>query len=243
MKHLIHLLLILCICHFSAAQDTDVTAQHEAAKKRFESAKQDFLNEQFAAVVKYYEEEIEKQDYTRFETYKMAAESYKKLAINNPEDSASYLNAAKQAYDEAAKWHGKMYTEEKWDSYEISENDQSEVFAMVDQKPEFPGGDAAMYRFLGQQIDYPSEARRQGIEGKVLVQFIVNKDGSLDAIRAISEIGGGCDEEAVRVISNSPNWTPGKINGEPVYVRMVLPVFFRLYVSTPKKKKKKKRRG
>jgi len=75
---------------------------------------------------------------------------------------------------------------------------------------------------------YPVQARRMGIEGRVFVQFVVQKDGSLQEIQVIKGIGAGCDEEAVRVIKKSKNWKPGKQRGRAVKVRMIIPIVFRL---------------
>ena len=108
------------------------------------------------------------------------------------------------------------------------EEEVDEIFTIVEDKPTFPGGDGAMYKYLGKSIDYPSQARRMGIEGRVFVQFIVGKDGSIRDVQAIKGIGAGCDEEAVRVIKKMPKWSPGKQRGRAVQVRMVLPVFFKL---------------
>lgn len=108
------------------------------------------------------------------------------------------------------------------------EEEVEQIFTIVEDKPQFPGGDAAMYKYLGKSIDYPSQARRMGIEGRVFVQFIVGKDGTIRDVQAIKGIGAGCDEEAVRVIKKMPKWKPGKQRGRPVQVRMVLPVFFKL---------------
>lgn len=109
-----------------------------------------------------------------------------------------------------------------------AEEEVDEIFTIVEDKPTFPGGDGAMYKYLGKSIDYPSQARRMGIEGRVFVQFIVGKDGAIREVQAIKGIGAGCDEEAVRVIKAMPKWKPGKQRGRPVQVRMVLPVFFKL---------------
>jgi periplasmic protein TonB len=84
------------------------------------------------------------------------------------------------------------------------------------------------YSLVGQNIKYPKSARRLGIEGRVFIQFIVEKDGSLSDIKCIKGIGGGCDEEAERVISLSKKWTPGKQRGKIVKQKMVLPIMFKL---------------
>ncbi len=84
------------------------------------------------------------------------------------------------------------------------------------------------YRFIAKNMKYPNQARRMGIEGKVFVQFVVNKEGEVINVKTLKGIGGGCDEEAERVISLSPKWKPGKQGARRVSVRMVLPVYFNL---------------
>lgn len=101
-----------------------------------------------------------------------------------------------------------------------------EVFILVEEAPSFPGGMDAFYRYVGENIGYPKSAREEGITGRVYVQFIVEKDGSLSDIKTVKGIGGGCDEEAVRVIANAPEFIPGKQRGKAVRVRMVLPIIF-----------------
>ena len=77
-------------------------------------------------------------------------------------------------------------------------------------------------------LEYPDQARKMGIEGKVFVQFVVDKDGSITEVKAIKGIEAGCDDEAVRVLENSPVWIPGRQNGQPVKVRMILPITFKI---------------
>ena len=83
-------------------------------------------------------------------------------------------------------------------------------------------------RFLYSHMRYPDVARRMGIEGRVFVQFVVERDGSLTDLNIVKGLGAGCDEETIRVMKLVPNFTPGKQRGNPVRVKMVLPVFFRL---------------
>jgi TonB family protein len=112
-----------------------------------------------------------------------------------------------------------------------SGNDVSEdfnVYRSVDETAAPNGGLAAFYSFIGQNIRYPMDARRKGIEGKVFVEFVVERDGLLTKIKTIKGIGGGCDEEAERIIKLSPNWIPGKLKGVPVRQKMVLPISFKL---------------
>ena len=103
-----------------------------------------------------------------------------------------------------------------------------EIFMVVEDQPEPQGGIQAFYEYVGKNMKYPSQARRMGIEGKVFVQFVVDKDGTITQVQAIKGIGAGCDEEAVRVLQNAPKWKPGKQRGRPVRVRMVLPITFKL---------------
>lgn len=109
-----------------------------------------------------------------------------------------------------------------------AEEKVEEIFLVVEDKPEPIGGLAAFYDFLGQNIDYPEQARRVGISGRVFVEFVVEKDGSITRAHVVKGIGGGCDEEAVRVVNMAPKWKPGMQRGRPVKVRMTVPVFFKL---------------
>jgi protein TonB len=106
--------------------------------------------------------------------------------------------------------------------------ENGEVFTVVEKTALPVGGMPALYDLIGKNMQYPVEARRKNVEGKVFVQFIVNKDGSLSDFTVLKGIGEGCDEEAVRALSLSPNWTPGKQNGVAVKQRMVLPITFNL---------------
>ncbi|MEQ9426569.1 MAG: energy transducer TonB [Cyclobacteriaceae bacterium] len=103
-----------------------------------------------------------------------------------------------------------------------------EIFTIVEDQPEPKGGMGAFYQYVSKNLNYPNQARRMGIEGKVFVQFVVDKDGTLRDVQAVKGIGAGCDEEAVRVISGAPKWKPGKQRGKPVKVRMILPITFKL---------------
>ena len=99
---------------------------------------------------------------------------------------------------------------------------------IIEEQPAPVGGMPAFKQFLKKNLKYPNQARRMGIEGKVFVQFIVDRDGSLNDIKVLKGIGAGCDEEAVRVLKKHPKWSPGKQRGRPVKVRMVIPIFFKL---------------
>lgn len=103
-----------------------------------------------------------------------------------------------------------------------------EVFTIVEQTASPKGGMVAFYEYLGGNLSYPTDARRAGIQGRVFIEFVVNKDGSLSDLRILKGIGGGCDEEALRIVSASPAWNPGMQKGNPVRQRMVLPIIFKL---------------
>jgi protein TonB len=108
----------------------------------------------------------------------------------------------------------------------VPEEKAEEVFLIVENAPEPKMGMAAFMEYLYQNINYPQQAIRLGIQGKVFVQFIVNSDGTLTEFKVIRGIGAGCDEEALRVLQNAEPWNPGKQRGRPVRVRMVIPIHF-----------------
>lgn len=103
-----------------------------------------------------------------------------------------------------------------------------EIFTFVEEYPEFPGGDKALREYILNNIKYPEVARTSGITGTVYVQFVVEKDGSISDVKVVRGIGGGCDEEAVRVVKSMPRWKPGKQRGQPVRVYFTLPIEFKL---------------
>lgn len=110
----------------------------------------------------------------------------------------------------------------------VVDDEQPEVYNVVEVDPEFPGGIEALYKYLAENITYPQQAKDSGIQGRVYVTFVVEKDGSITGAKVLRGIGGGCDEEALRVVNAMPKWTPGKQLGEPVRVQFNLPVVFKL---------------
>jgi len=116
------------------------------------------------------------------------------------------------------------------DEEAMPEERADEIFTIVEEQPAPVGGMQAFYDFVSKNLKYPSLASRSGIEGRVFVQFVVEKDGDLTDIQVVKGIGGGCDEEAARVLALAPNWQPGKQRGEPVRVRMILPIMFKLTI-------------
>ncbi len=102
------------------------------------------------------------------------------------------------------------------------------VHIIVEQMPEFVGGEQEMLKYLRDNIKYPNEARQQGTTGIVYLTFIISKQGKIQNIKIIRGIGSGCDEEAIRVVESMPNWKPGKQNGSTVPVQFNLPINFKL---------------
>jgi len=101
---------------------------------------------------------------------------------------------------------------------------EDEVFQIVEKQPEFPGGIEKMMQFISNNFQYPSIDMENGIEGRVYVSFVVEKDGSISTIKVLRGVSKTIDEEAIRVIKKMPNWTPGEQAGKLVRVRFNLPV-------------------
>ncbi|MCH5175125.1 MAG: energy transducer TonB [Prevotellaceae bacterium] len=108
------------------------------------------------------------------------------------------------------------------------ESDEGEIFEVVEQNPQFPGGDQALMAWLTKNLKYPSVAQENGIQGRVMVSFVVNKDGSIVDPKIIRSVDPSLDKEAIRVVSAMPKWTPGRQRGKTVRVKYSLPVTFRL---------------
>jgi protein TonB len=103
-----------------------------------------------------------------------------------------------------------------------------EIFVVVEEQPEFPGGNAAMMKFLSDNIRYPVIAQENGIQGRVICNFVVERDGSITDVQVVRGQDPSLDREAIRVIQQMPKWKPGKQRGSAVRVRFTLPVVFRL---------------
>lgn len=110
----------------------------------------------------------------------------------------------------------------------VTGEEAPEIMTFAEQMPEFPGGTEAMMSYLSKNIQFPPLARENGIEGRVILQFVVDKDGKISNIEVVKKLGWGLEEEAIRVVKAMPAWKPGKQNGKPVFVKFTLPVTFRL---------------
>ena len=112
---------------------------------------------------------------------------------------------------------------------EEKEEDEEVIFVVVETMPEFPGGQAALFKYLSENVKYPVIAQENGIQGRVICQFVVNKDGAIVDVEVVRSGGdASLDKEAARVIKSMPKWNPGKQRGKPVRVKYTVPVNFKL---------------
>lgn len=124
------------------------------------------------------------------------------------------------------------------DSTAIIEPGKNEVSKIVAEAPEFPGGEIALMKYISDNVKYPRSARRNKIEGKVMVRFIIDEKGKVCEVKVVSKpIGWGLEKAAIEVVEGMPDWKPGKRNGKEVKVAYILPVRFTLSENLPKKKK------
>lgn len=112
---------------------------------------------------------------------------------------------------------------------EVEEEVEPIAFAVVEDKPVFPGGDAALMKFIADNTKYPEIAKENGIQGRVFIQFVIDKVGNVTKVTVAKGVDPYLDEEAKRVVKMLPNWTPGKQRGKPVPVTFVVPINFKLY--------------
>ena len=111
---------------------------------------------------------------------------------------------------------------------EEEEEDDAEVFSIVEDMPEFPGGEVALRNWIGSHIEYPTIAQENGIQGKVYVSFVIGKDGSVSNVAIARGVDPSLDKEAVRVVKSMPKWRPGMQRGKPVNVSYTVPINFQL---------------
>jgi TonB family protein len=150
-------------------------------------------------------------------------------ALNSAEDFISMIVGVDNTRDKKTigELHYRIYAlQEKLPKQAMA--DANEVFTVVEDQPTPEGGMEAFYDYIQQNLKYPAQARRMGIEGRVFIQFVVDKDGSITDVKSVKGIGAGCDAEAVRIMQNAAAWNPGYQRGRAVRVRMVLPITFRL---------------
>ena len=111
---------------------------------------------------------------------------------------------------------------------EPPKEEETKVFDVVEQMPSFPGGTGALMEFLGKNVKYPVVAQENGVQGRVVVSFVVERDGSITDVKVVRSVDPSLDKEATRVVSSMPKWIPGKQNGSAVRVKYNVPVSFKL---------------
>lgn len=156
-----------------------------------------------------------------------------KKTINIKADETLTINEKLQEYKEITIDTRQMSEESTTPknggiTIEEEKNVDSEIYKVVEVMPEFPGGASKMMEFVQRNLKYPIDARENGIQGRVFVNFVVEPDGSITNITIMRGIGGGCDEEAIRVVKSMPKWKPGRHRGNAVRCSYTLPVIFML---------------
>ena len=111
-------------------------------------------------------------------------------------------------------------------AYSQSDDSDNSVYKLVEEMAQFPGGQNEMLKYLQENLQYPEAAKANDVHGKVIVKFIVERDGSLSDIKVMRGLGSGCDEEAIRLIQSMPKWKAGKNRGKEVRTSMMVPVIF-----------------
>ena len=120
-----------------------------------------------------------------------------------------------------------IYKGEKHNLSTFMSNPSNRVYTVVEEMPKFPGGDEKLFEFLS-RIRYPIKAREEGISGRVYITFIIDENGNIKEPKVLRGIGGGCDEEALRIVKLMPAWIPGKQNGRSVAVQYNIPISFNM---------------
>ncbi|AMR31144.1 energy transducer TonB [Mucilaginibacter sp. PAMC 26640] len=114
------------------------------------------------------------------------------------------------------------------DVKQVVEENPNQIFTAVEKQPTFPGGEGGFGKYLSKNLRYPAIARENNVQGRVVLTFVVERDGSLTDIKVLRPLGSGTDEEAIRVLKSSPKWSPGIQNGRPVRVQYSIPINFAL---------------
>ena len=141
------------------------------------------------------------------------------------ENDADVEETTIQASDDIQQAVEVKYTPVEVEEEEVEEQ---QIFQVVEEMPEFPGGMAECMKFLSKNIKYPTISQENGVQGRVIVQFVVNTDGSIVEPVVVRGVDPYLDKEALRVINAMPKWSPGKQRGKPVRVKYTVPVTFRL---------------
>ena len=117
-------------------------------------------------------------------------------------------------------------------NYNRQSPDNSKVYDVVEEMPQFPGGPSALFEYIDQNIKYPVVAEENGVQGRVIVTFVVERDGSISDVKVVKSVDPSLDKEAQRIVRSMPHWIPGRQNGSPVRVKYTVPVTFKLQESS-----------
>jgi len=208
----------------NAAIEADVELQSLAEKKEIKEEKKDEPEvekievERVKSSVAFTVPEIKKDDEVK-EDQEMKSQD--DLAETNTAIGAFTV----EGNDETAEV---KHVEEKIAEPEPVKEEETKVFDVVEQMPSFPGGPSALMQYLNSNIKYPVVAEENGVQGRVVCTFVVEKDGSITDVRVVKSVDPSLDKEAVRVVKGMPKWIPGKQNGSAVRVKYTVPVTFRL---------------
>jgi protein TonB len=208
----------------NAAIEADVELQSLAEKKEIKEEKKDEPEvekievERVKSSVAFTVPEIKKDDEVK-EDQEMKSQD--DLAETNTAIGAFTV----EGNDETAEV---KHVEEKIAEPEPVKEEETKVFDVVEQMPSFPGGPSALMQYLSSNIKYPVVAEENGVQGRVVCTFVVEKDGSITDVRVVKSVDPSLDKEAVRVVKGMPKWIPGKQNGSAVRVKYTVPVTFRL---------------
>jgi protein TonB len=214
---------------FSASSEHETTVELEAVEEEVEEEEEEdeivYEIEELELLVE--EEQVMSSE--KFTAYEMDDE-VKPEEVTKTQDEMAQSNIAVGAFNvegqEEAEHVLKVNEKIVDEIPEVVED--THVFEVVEQMPQFPGGDAALMQYLSSHIHYPAVAEENGIQGRVVCTFVVEKNGSISDVRVVRSVDAALDREAQRVIKSMPAWIPGKQNGAPVRVKYTVPVTFRL---------------
>jgi TonB family protein len=199
----------------TAGNGSEQPAQH------IDSVVTTFKQGKWQQVVAMFDSIVSNNYFTNNQLYYAVAKSLESLSREAPEKNKkdSLMEASRKVYEASLGEWGEQVMEGGVDL---------KVYSIVDKNPEPVGGMKQYNTYLEQRMNYPPDALAQKKEGKVYLQFVVNKDGTVDAVKVQRGLCKSCNEEAIRLIKEGPKWTPGRQNGQPVFVRMVMPVTFNI---------------
>jgi protein TonB len=165
----------------------------------------------------------------KFTDYAMDDEAPQEVTKTQDETEKSDVAISSVTFDQGSEEGQQVLKQNEVVVEKVEQKEEeTKVFEVVEQMPQFPGGDAALMQYLSSHIKYPVVAEENGIQGRVVCTFVVERNGSITDVRVVKSVDPSLDKEAVRVIKSMPNWIPGKQNGSAVRVKYTVPVTFRL---------------